>query len=76
MSSKQGQNISGMLDYDLNQYYHEIHDSILNKDNTLELFNNMFRSKFVFGLASGDAVKHSNSFLGKKIWEISVLKIV
>lgn len=73
MSSKQGQNISGMWDYGLNQYYHEIHDSILNKDNTLELFNNMFRSKFVFGLASGDAVKHSNSFLGKKIWNIKYI---
>ena len=62
-----------MWDYDLNQYYYEIHDSILNKDNTLELFNNMFRSKFVFGLASGDAVKHSNSFLGKKIWNIKYI---
>ena len=33
----------------------------------------MFRSKFVFGLASGDAVKHSNSFLGKKIWNIKYI---
>ena len=73
MSSKEGQSISGMWEYDLNQYYHEIHDSILNKDNTLKLFNNMFRSKFIFGLASGDLVKHSNSFLGKKIWNIKYI---
>ena len=72
MSNKQG-NKSGLWDNSLNQYYHEIHDSILNKDNTLELFNNMFNSKFLYGIASGDIVKHSNSFLGKKIWNLKYI---
>jgi putative sugar O-methyltransferase len=73
MSSKQEKNISGLWDYSLDYYSHEIHDSILNKDNTLQLFNNMFNSKFIFGLASGDIVKHSDSFLGKKIWNLKYI---
>jgi putative sugar O-methyltransferase len=73
MSSKQGKNISGLWDFSLNHYSHEIHDSILNKDNTVQLFNNMFNSKFIFGLASGDIVKHSESFLGKKIWNLKYI---
>lgn len=67
------QNISELWEYGLNKYYYEIHDSILNKNNTLDLFNNMFRSKFVYGLASGDLVKNTNSYLGKRIWNLKYI---
>jgi putative sugar O-methyltransferase len=73
ISSSQEKNISGLWDYSLDHYSHEIHDSILNKDNTIHLFNNMFNSRFIFGLASGDIVKHSDSFLGKKIWNLKYI---
>ena len=72
-SNEHKNKISELWSSGLNKYYHEIHDSILNKDNTLKLFNNMFNSKFVYGLASGHLVKNARSFLGKKIWNLKYI---
>jgi len=35
------------------------------------ILSGMFREHFVYGLASGDLVKHSRSALGNKIWSIN-----
>ena len=51
ISSKEEQNISGMWDYDLNQYYYEIHDSILNKDWRYEIFG-QFAKQLISGKLS------------------------
>lgn len=71
--SSNTQNISELWQYGLKKYYNEIHDSILNKNNTLKLFNNMFRSKFIYGLASGDLVKNTDSYIGKRIWNLKYI---